>query len=149
MYPENLKYSEEHEWLLENNGIATIGITSFAVESLGDIVFIELPQTGTEITQFSTFGEVESVKAASEIYSPISGKIIEINEKLETEPELLNNSPYEDGWLIKVEISDDNKGPDVFETIMYSSDSEVYDDSESSDLELTDFSDSEFEQVTN
>ena len=62
MYPENLKYSEEHEWLLENNGVATIGITSFAVESLGDIVFIELPQTGTIITQFSTFGEVESVK---------------------------------------------------------------------------------------
>ena len=86
MYPENLKYSEEHEWLLENNGVATIGITSFAVESLGDIVFIELPQAGTEITQFSTFGEVESVKAASEIYSPISGEIIEINEKLETEP---------------------------------------------------------------
>ena len=114
MYPENLKYSEEHEWLLENNGVATIGITSFAVESLGDIVFIELPQTGTEITQFSTFGEVESVKAASEIYSPISGEIIEINEKLETEPELLNNSPFEDGWLIKVEIADNSE----FEKLM-------------------------------
>ncbi len=99
MYPNNLKYSEEHEWLLESNGIATIGITDFAVDSLGDIVFVELPQKGT-------FGELESVKAASEIYTPISGEIIEINENLETEPELLNNSPYENGWLIKVKMSD-------------------------------------------
>lgn len=106
MYPSNLKYSEEHEWLLESNGVATIGITDFAVESLGDVVFVELPQKGTQINQFSTFGEVESVKAASEIYTPISGEIIEINENLETEPELLNNSPYENGWLIKVKISD-------------------------------------------
>ena len=106
MYPENLKYSEEHEWLLEENGIATIGITDFAVDSLGDIVFIELPDKGSQIKQFTTFGEVESVKAASEIYTPISGEIIEVNEKLETEPELLNNSPYEEGWLIKVKISD-------------------------------------------
>jgi|TARA_B110000116_G_C16760595_1_gene548170 glycine cleavage system H protein len=106
MYPNNLKYSEEHEWLLESNGIATIGITDFAVDSLGDIVFVELPQKGTQINQFSTFGEVESVKAASEIYTPISGEIIEINENLETEPELLNNSPYENGWLIKVKMSD-------------------------------------------
>ena len=106
MYPNNLKYSEEHEWLLESNGIATIGITDFAVGSLGDIVFVELPQKGTQINQFSTFGEVESVKAASEIYTPISGEIIEINENLETEPELLNNSPYENGWLIKVKMSD-------------------------------------------
>ncbi len=106
MYPENLKYSEEHEWLLEDNGIATIGITDFAVDSLGDIVFIELPDKGSQIKQFTRFGEVESVKAASEIYTPISGEIIEVNEKLETEPELLNNSPYEEGWLIKVKISD-------------------------------------------
>ena len=106
MNPENLKYSEEHEWLLEDNGIATIGITDFAVDSLGDIVFIELPDKGSQIKQFTTFGEVESVKAASEIYTPISGEIIEVNEKLETEPELLNNSPYEEGWLIKVKISD-------------------------------------------
>lgn len=106
MYPSNLKYSEEHEWLLESNGVATIGITDFAVDSLGDIVFVELPQKGTQINQFSTFGEVESVKAASEIYTPISGEIIEINENLETEPELLNNSPYENGWLIKVKMSD-------------------------------------------
>ena len=106
MYPENLKYSEEHEWLLEDNGIATIGITDFAVDSLGDIVFIELPDKGSQIKQFTTFGEVESVKAASEIYTPISGEIIEVNEKLETDPELLNNSPYEEGWLIKVKISD-------------------------------------------
>mgnify|MGYP001227474458 FL=1 len=122
MYPENLKYSEEHEWLKKNNGVATIGITSFAVESLGDIVFIELPQVGAEITQFSTFGEVESVKAASEIYSPISGKIIEINEKLETEPELLNNSPFEDGWLIKVEIADNSE----FEKLMSAKEYETF-----------------------
>ena len=109
MYPSNLKYSEEHEWLLESNGVATIGITDFAVDSLGDIVFVELPQKGTKINQFSTFGEVESVKAASEIYTPISGEIIEINENLETEPELLNNSPYENGWLIKVKMSDPNE----------------------------------------
>jgi glycine cleavage system H protein len=122
MYPDNLKYSEEHEWLLENNGIATVGITDFAVESLGDIVFIELPEQGTEIRQFTTFGEVESVKAASEIYTPISGEIIEVNDKLETEPELLNNSPYEDGWLIKVKISD----PSEIEKLMSSKDYEKF-----------------------
>tara|TARA_B100001142_G_scaffold101845_1_gene103988 strand:+ start:6355 stop:6738 length:384 start_codon:yes stop_codon:yes gene_type:complete len=122
MYPDNLKYSEEHEWLLENNGIATVGITDFAVESLGDIVFIELPEQGTEIQQFTTFGEVESVKAASEIYTPISGEIIEVNDKLETEPELLNNSPYEDGWLIKVKISD----PSEIDKLMSSKDYEKF-----------------------
>ena len=122
MYPDNLKYSQEHEWLLENNGIATVGITDFAVESLGDIVFIELPEQGTEIQQFTTFGEVESVKAASEIYTPISCEIIEVNDKLETEPELLNNSPYENGWLIKVKISD----PSEIEKLMSSKDYEKF-----------------------
>ena len=104
MYPENLKYSEEHEWILKNNGIATIGITSFAVESLGDIVFIELPQTGTEITQFSTFGEVESVKAASEIYAPVSGEIIEVNNELTNTPQLVNTNPEDSGWYIKIKL---------------------------------------------
>ena len=122
MYPDNLKYSEEHVWLLENNGIATVGITDFAVESLGDIVFIELPEQGTEIQQFTTFGEVESVKAASEIYTPISGEIIDVNDKLETEPELLNTSPYEDRWLIKVKISD----PSEIEKLMSSKDYEKF-----------------------
>ena len=122
MYPDNLKYSEEHELLLENNGIASVCITDFAVESLGDIVFIELPEQGTEIQQFTTFGEVESVKAASEIYTPISGEIIDVNDKLETEPELLNNSPYEDGWLIKVKISD----PSEIEKLMSSKDYEKF-----------------------
>lgn len=101
--PENILCSKTHEFVWENDGIYVIGLTDFAVEQLGDIVFVELPEIGTELNKSDILGTVESVKAASEIYMPISGKVIEVNEELASSPELLNEDPYEKGWLIKVE----------------------------------------------
>ena len=104
MNPKNLKYSKDHEWVkIEGNDSALIGITEFATDSLGDVVFIELPDIGTKMTQFEKIGEIESVKAVSDIFTPISGKIIEQNNELINNPELINNSPFEDGWMFKVE----------------------------------------------
>lgn len=101
--PDNILCSKTHEFVWENNGKYVIGLTDFAVEQLGDIVFVELPEVGTELTKGDILGTVESVKAASEIYMPISGKVVEINEELTSAPEILNEDSYEKGWLIKVE----------------------------------------------
>ncbi len=107
MVPEGILCSKSHEYLLENaDGIYTVGLTDYAVEQLGDIVFIELPEIGTNFSKGEVFATVESVKAASEIYMPVSGKITEVNEKLVETPEILNESPFEAGWLIKVEAAD-------------------------------------------
>lgn len=107
MVPEGILCSKSHEYLLENaDGSYTVGLTDYAVEQLGDIVFIELPEIGTDFSKGEVFATVESVKAASEIYMPVSGKITEVNEKLVETPEILNESPFEDGWLIKVEAQD-------------------------------------------
>ena len=95
--------SKTHEYILEKDGLYTIGITDYAVEQLGDIVFLELPEVGAEFSKGEVFATIESVKAASEIYMPIGGKIVEINETLVDNPEILNESPYEKGWFIKVE----------------------------------------------
>lgn len=107
MVPEGILCSKSHEYLLENaDGSYTVGLTDYAVEQLGDIVFIELPEIGTNFSKGEVFATVESVKAASEIYMPVSGKITEVNEKLVETPEILNESPFEAGWLIKVEAQD-------------------------------------------
>ncbi len=98
------KYSKEHEWVFLESEIATVGITNYAQESLGDIVFIELPETGKSIKIGEQVGVVESVKAASELYSPVSGKIIEINNELTTNPQLLNTDPENSGWYMKIKI---------------------------------------------
>ena len=98
------KYSKDHEWVFIENQIATVGITNYAQESLGDIVFIELPETGKSINMGDQVGVVESVKAASELYSPISGEIIEINNELKTTPQLLNTDPENTGWYMKLKI---------------------------------------------
>ena len=104
MVPDGILCSKSHEYLLENqDGNYNIGLTDYAVEQLGDIVFIELPEIGTIFTKGEVFATVESVKAASEIYMPVSGKVVAVNDKLSESPEILNDSPYEDGWLIKVE----------------------------------------------
>ncbi len=103
MVPEGILCSKTHEYLLEDGNVFTIGLTDYAVEQLGDIVFIELPEVGTEFVKGEVFATVESVKAASEIYMPVGGKIIEINEKVVENPEILNESPYENGWLVKIE----------------------------------------------
>ena len=103
MNPSEFKYSEEHEWVnSENNGEVIVGITDFAAETLGDVVFVELPDVGAEVKQFTKFGEIESVKAVSALYSPISGSIVMVNENLVSKPELVNQDAYGDGWLIKI-----------------------------------------------
>jgi glycine cleavage system H protein len=104
--PEELKYSEEHEWVRMDGDTATIGITAYAQDSLGDIVFVELPQTGRTLTAGEGFGVVESVKAVSDVYSPVPGEIVEVNTALENAPEQVNTSPYHDGWMIRVRVSD-------------------------------------------
>ncbi|REH74453.1 glycine cleavage system protein GcvH [Staphylococcus felis] len=107
--PNELKYSKEHEWVKVDGNAALIGITDFAQSELGDIVFVELPEVDDEVSEGETFGSVESVKTVSELYSPVSGKIIEVNEDLEDEPEAVNESPYEKAWMVKVELSDESE----------------------------------------
>jgi glycine cleavage system H protein len=104
--PEELRYSKEHEWVRAEGDIATVGITHFAQEQLGDVVFVELPERGTPVKQFASLGVVESVKAAADVYAPVSGEILERNVKVVESPELVNAAPYEDGWLVKVRLSD-------------------------------------------
>jgi len=105
-YPDDLRYSKEHEWVRVDGSRATIGITSFAADELGDIVFVELPEVGASLGQFATFGVVESVKAVSDLYAPISGEVVEINEALRDGPELLNSDPFGEGWIAIVELAD-------------------------------------------
>ncbi len=107
MTPEDLKYSEEHEWVrIESDNSAVVGITDFAAESLGDVVFVELPEVGSELTQFEKMGEIESVKAVSDLYSPVSGTITERNDSVIDAPELVNDSPFDDGWMLRVNLAD-------------------------------------------
>ena len=108
-YPDDLRYSKEHEWVRVDGSRATIGITSFAAEELGDIVFVELPEVGTAIKQFATFGVVESVKAVSDLYAPVSGEVVEVNEALRDNPELLNSDPFGEGWIAKVDLPDESE----------------------------------------
>jgi len=104
--PSELKYTESHEWLrLEDDGLITIGVTDHAQALLGDLVFVELPEAGTEFVSGDECCVVESVKAASDVYMPISGEVVEVNEALADEPEIINNSPYDNGWLFKVKPS--------------------------------------------
>ncbi|MFV8826565.1 glycine cleavage system protein GcvH [Alkalihalobacterium sp. APHAB7] len=107
--PKELKYSEEHEWVKVEGNKVHVGITDFAQSELGDIVFVELPEVGDEITADEPFGSVESVKTVSELYAPVSGKVVEINENLDDAPELVNESPYEKAWMIVVELSDESE----------------------------------------
>ena len=105
--PTDRQYIKEHDWVkTESAGTVIFGITDYAQESLGDIVFVDLPEIETNVTQLQSFGEVESVKAVSELIAPLSGKIIERNESVIETPELVNDSPYDDGWLLKVELTD-------------------------------------------
>jgi glycine cleavage system H protein len=107
MNPSDLRYSEEHEWVrVESDSTVLVGVTEFAAESLGDVVFIELPAVGAELTQFQKMGEIESVKAVSDLFSPISGRVAKRNEQVIDSPQLVNEGPYEQGWMVRVEISD-------------------------------------------
>ncbi|WP_404377701.1 glycine cleavage system protein GcvH [Vreelandella aquamarina] len=105
--PANLRYAASHEWVLDHqDGTVTIGITDHAQEALGDVVFVELPEVGQALSQGKEFGVIESVKAASDLYSPVDGEVIEVNEALEDAPETVNEAPYEGGWIMKVRVSD-------------------------------------------
>ncbi len=118
-FPEDLKYTEEHEWVLVEGDVVAIGITDFAQDQLGDVVFVELPEVGDTVEAGSTFGVVESVKAVSDVYAPVSGEVVEINEELPDEPEVLNTSPYEDGWMIKVKLADLSSLDDLMDVKAY------------------------------
>lgn len=103
MYPENCLYSKEHEWVKIQNSYALIGVTHYAQEQLGDIVYLEFPEPGADLKQFSRCGVIESVKAVSDLYAPLTGKVIEVNQKLLSSPELVNKDPYGEGWMLKLE----------------------------------------------
>ena len=106
--PANLKYASSHEWLrADGDGVYTVGITEHAQELLGDMVFVELPEVGDSVTQGDDCAVAESVKAASDIYAPVSGEIIAVNDTLSDSPELVNSSPYEEGWMFKIKIADE------------------------------------------
>ncbi|WP_305043789.1 glycine cleavage system protein GcvH [Geoalkalibacter sp.] len=118
-FPEELKYTEEHEWVLVEDDLVTVGITDFAQDSLGDVVFVELPEVGVKVEAGKPFGVVESVKAVSDIYAPVSGEVVEVNEELPETPEVLNTSPYEDGWMIKIRISDPGELDELLDADAY------------------------------
>lgn len=105
-FPENLKYTKEHEWVAIEDDVATIGVTEFAQSELGDIVFVEIETEGETLDKDEVFGTIEAVKTVSDLFMPLSGEIIEINEGLEDAPESVNESPYEEGWMIKIRLSD-------------------------------------------
>jgi len=113
-FPEDVKYTKEHEWLLVEGNNAIVGITDYAQDRLGDVVYVELPAVGDKMSREDAFGVVESVKAVSDIYAPVSGKVIEVNDDLPDNPHMINEDPYGDGWLIKVEMTD----PEEVEELM-------------------------------
>ena len=118
--PSELKYSKEHEWVKVEGNTVTIGITEYAQGELGDIIFVELPEVDDEINEGDTFGSVESVKTVSELYAPVSGKVLESNEELEDSPEFVNESPYEKAWMVKVELSDESQLEELMSAEQYS-----------------------------
>lgn len=127
--PDNLRYTKSHEWVLDNgDGTVTIGITDHAQEALGDVVFVELPEVGRELDAGEEFGVIESVKAASDLYAPLSGEIVEVNESLEDAPETVNESPYEDGWLAKLKLVDDTALDDLLDADAYAQIAEAEED---------------------
>lgn len=120
MYPDDLRYSSEHEWArVEGDGVVEVGITHFAQDTLGDVVFVELPDVGSQVGQFDKFGEIESVKAVSDLFSPVSGTVAEVNEKLEQAPELVNADPYGDGWIMRVELDDPSEIDSLMDAATY------------------------------
>lgn len=118
--PEELKYTKEHEWVLVEGNIATIGITDYAQGELGDIVFIELPTVGDEIKSMETLGTIEAVKAVSDMFAPLTGKVTEVNSVLEDDPAVINSDPYGAGWMVKMEIVDAGELTQLLDAAAYS-----------------------------
>ena len=122
MYPEQYRYTKEHEWVSAEGGVGTIGITFHAQKELGDIVYVDLPKPGTAVEKGKTFGSVESVKAVSDIYSPVSGEIVEVNTTLTNAPEKLNADPHGEAWLVKIKLS----SPDEVKELLSAEDYQKY-----------------------
>ncbi|HET6812624.1 MAG TPA: glycine cleavage system protein GcvH [Actinomycetota bacterium] len=120
MYPDDLKYTGEHEWARAEGDRATVGITHYAQGALGDIVYVDLPPVGTAVTANQTFGEVESTKSVSDIYSPVTGTIAERNDELDKSPELINTDPYGQGWLVVIELADAGELDELMDAAAYS-----------------------------
>ncbi len=118
-FPEDLRYTKEHEWVRLEGDVATIGITHFAQSSLGDIVFVELPSEGDVLEQEESFGSVEAVKAVSDLYAPVAGEVVEVNETLDADPAVINGSPYEDGWMVRIQVSDPSEVEELMEPEQY------------------------------
>lgn len=118
-FPEELKYTEEHEWVMVEEDLAVVGITDFAQDALGDVVFVELPEVGTSVEAGKAFGVVESVKAVSDVYAPLTGTIEEVNDDLIDAPEIINTSPYEDGWMVKIRMADAGDVDDLMDAEAY------------------------------
>jgi glycine cleavage system H protein len=119
MNPEDLKYSKEHEWARVDGNTVTVGITQFAAEQLGDVVYVDLPGAGSEVKQFARFGEIESVKTVSDLFSPVGGKIVEVNDAVKDSPEKVNEDTYGDGWLLKIEITDSAQLDELMDSAAY------------------------------
>jgi glycine cleavage system H protein len=118
-YPDELRYNEEHDWARIEGGEATLGITWFAQDSLGDLVHFEPPEEGAEVTKGSSYGEVESVKAVSDLISPLSGTVTEVNAKVVAEPETVNEDPYGEGWLVRISLAEDSGADDLLDAAAY------------------------------
>ena len=117
--PENLKYTKDHEWIRIEGDVAYVGITDFAQSELGDIVYVDIDTVDKEVSQEEVFGTVEAVKTVSDLFSPLSGTVLEFNDKLENSPELVNSDPYGDGWIIKMSISDASQTADLLSVAAY------------------------------
>ena len=100
--PKQLRYTKDHEWAVEKNGLVEVGITAYAVEQLGDVTLVDLPEVGAKLAAHKRFGDIESVKTVSELFAPIAGEVVEINEALRDKPELINDGPYEQGWMVRI-----------------------------------------------
>jgi glycine cleavage system H protein len=119
MVPQDLRYTKDHEWVKVEGDVATIGVTVYAASQLGDVVFVDLPNVGKAVDQFATFGVVESVKAVSDLYAPVSGEITDVNAELGAKPELVNSDPFGDGWMIRVKVADPGQLTDLLDAAGY------------------------------
>jgi glycine cleavage system H protein len=119
MVPTDLRYTKDHEWVRLDGEHATVGVTDFAANQLGDVVFVDLPANGKAVEQFATFGVVESVKAVSDLFAPIGGEVVEVNGALAEHPELVNSDPFGDGWMIKLKVSDPGQAAGLLEPAAY------------------------------
>jgi glycine cleavage system H protein len=117
--PETLRYSKDHEWLRTEDGEGVVGITAYAADELGDVVFVELPDVGRQLGKDETFGVIESVKTASDLFSPVAGEVIAVNESLDDQPELVNSEPYAGGWMIRLRLEDPAAGDALMDAAAY------------------------------